>query len=212
MHHVNPALALRRNRRILRSKVYLLLTHNRSDQDFDLLKASLNKEELEEVIEDACYYIPFPDKLNSIKEQVQTIEEIVDNSSKPRQPHLKIIKKKLVFRKPNEMMPFRRNYTLKSQKTLEKLPFVRKRETLNLKEQIAKGLIRKIDLNRTLLDTHGGRAEGKGQKSQDVFLKYDKVFSRIEDQYHQSLKQRYFLEVLRKKRRSHSRFFNEELL
>ena len=200
MHNTNPTLAIRRNRRILRSKVYLLLANNKSEKDFDLLKSSLKKSELEEVMEDACYYVPFPEKLSSIKEQAETIEELLDNSTKCKVTHLKITKKKKIFRKPTELMPYQRTTTLKSQKTIERLPYMRKRETINLKDQIAKAMIRKIDLSRSLLDVQGIKPEERANKSLEVFYKFDKIFTQLEDRYHSDLKQKYFNENIMKKK------------
>lgn len=201
MQGSNSTLVLRRNRRILRSKVYLLLKSNRIDKDFEILKSNLNQAELEEVIEDACYYIPFPEKLKMIKEKTQTIEEIVDNSSKPKvSPPPKPEKKRKNFRKPTELMPFQRNPTLLSQKTIEKFPVIKKRETVNNKEHLAKSLIRKIDLSKTLLDEPAEKTNKKPNEKIKTFLKYEKVFRDIENNYHQTLKKNYFLETLKKNR------------
>ncbi|OMJ66310.1 hypothetical protein SteCoe_36884 [Stentor coeruleus] len=68
------ALAMRRDRRILRSKVYLLLKESSKNQKyFNILEQNLNEKELEDVFEDAFYFVPFPDKLQPIKQHSLTM-------------------------------------------------------------------------------------------------------------------------------------------
>ena len=194
----NSTLILRRNRRILRSKVYLVLKNNQKEKDFDVLKASLNNTELKEVIEDPCYYVPCPETLKSIKENTQTIEEILDNNTKAKIPPPKPEKKRKMFRKATEMKPFQRNPSLLSQKTLDKFPVIKKRETVNIRDQIAKSLIRKIDLTKSLLDMPIEKSSKKPTEKMNTYLKFDQVFRDLENNYHKKIQKKYKDEALRK--------------
>ena len=49
------------------------------DNCLENLKENLNPHELEEVIEDAIYYVPFPEKRRTIINNCKTVEQLVDN-------------------------------------------------------------------------------------------------------------------------------------
>ena len=172
------------------------MKNNNNEKDFDILKSNLSNYELEEVIEDPCYYVPFPETLKSIKEHTQSIEEILDKSIKAKILPPKAEKKRKIFRRPTEMMPFQRNPTLLSQKTLDKFPVMKKRETVNYKDQLAKSLIRKIDLTKSLLDIPIEKNSKKPIEKMKTFFKFDQAFREIENNYRKQIQKKYKDEVL----------------
>ena len=107
------SLALRRDRRILRSKVYILLKDSPQDAKLlDILEEKLNPKELEDVIEDALYFVPFPDKLEKLLNHSRSIEELVDNTD--LQARVKIKQRQKVRRRfPSILLPKKRDLTLK---------------------------------------------------------------------------------------------------
>jgi len=96
------------------------------------------------------------------------------------------------------MKPFQRNPSLLSQKTLDKFPVIKKRETVNIRDQIAKSLIRKIDLTKSLLDMPIEKSSKKPTEKMNTYLKFDQVFRDLENNYHKKIQKKYKDEALRK--------------
>jgi hypothetical protein len=178
---------------MLRSKVYLLLKDIKVEKCFEMLERCLTKEQFEEVIEDAHYFVPFPDKLKNILENSQTIEQLVDQV--PVRPAIKELilepRRSNIRRfRPSILLPMIRNPSLLTLKTMVKpLNTIKElQKTMQKEEKIQ--IVKRIDMNKSLIIPKEARPKNK-KFNLEAYKKFHDEFYKSEIVFRQKLKEKY---------------------
>lgn len=199
----SSALAMRRDRRILRSKVYLLLKESsKDDKYFNILEQNLNKKELEDVFEDAFYFVPFPDKLQQIMQHSLTMEQLVDNIpvkikyNEPQKP----IKKQ---RRPSLLLPIQRNPSFTSTYTIKPKITLQSPESISKAIIEMKRILNRIDISKPLLNKKENKIRSKSENKIRIYKAFHDQFYKIDTEYHLELKRKKAIENWRNNRTVH---------
>lgn len=195
-------LAVRRDRRILRSKVYLILKDSSHEERYlDELKRTLSPKELENVIDDATYFIPFPDKLENILEHSKTISQLIDNVKTPKKNSVKSINLRSRKKMPSVLLPRQR---IKSFFKSKKLEISTKKNEFNDSSQfLFRRLFKKIDQGRSLIKNSSFNKINETRNHDDknnIYKDFHDAFYKINSNYHYNLKKKYEEKLLLKNR------------
>ena len=188
-------LALRRDRRILRSKVFLLLKETQNhDNCLEILKENLNPHELEEVIEDTIYYVPFPEKRRTIINNCKTVEQLVDNYQVNKEQET--VKVKRLKRIPTILLPNQRKKSVLyvKEKKASQTSFFNEKLKMNTSSMFQ--ILKRIDLSNSLLNEKTQKVDSEGKN--DHYKDFYKVYYQFNTQFHLNLKKKYSDENLNK--------------
>lgn len=194
-------LALRRDRRILRSKVYLLLKDSVDEENpLEKLQARLNEKELEDVIEDTIYFIPFSDKRRTIIQNLKTVEQLVDNVNPSIQVRKSDVFQRSFKKRPTILLPKERHESFLSQ--FSKINF----RLNNSKSQMPIKQIGNLNQMINRLNCQSGFLKEVPVKKantniSNAYKKFFTEFCEISSNFHETMKIKYKAKVKAKDKR-----------
>ena len=174
---------------MLRSKIYVLLKDSsNADELYGILKSNLSVKELDEVIEDSVYFIPFTEKRQSILMNSRTIEEIVDNRKTTLIPKLLNPSGKKYKKNPILLLPKQKKRSFQSQFSRKSFNLPNTQELIAKKEvNVINKMITRIDSRDFLMKTIPKR-KLKNEHAGEVYKTFYDQYYKIDEIIRATLK------------------------